>query len=38
MPVLSDLWFVFQALAIMEVVHGKDHTYVKELKREIRGE
>ncbi|KAG1927305.1 N-lysine methyltransferase SMYD2-B isoform X1 [Pimephales promelas] len=27
-----------KALAIMEVVHGKDHTYVKELKREIRGE
>ncbi|XP_059355133.1 N-lysine methyltransferase SMYD2-B [Carassius carassius] len=27
-----------KALAIMEVVHGKDHTYVTELKREIRGE
>uniref|UniRef100_A0A671MG31 [histone H3]-lysine(4) N-trimethyltransferase n=1 Tax=Sinocyclocheilus anshuiensis TaxID=1608454 RepID=A0A671MG31_9TELE len=27
-----------KALAIMEVVHGKDHTYVTELKQEIRGE
>lgn len=25
----------FQALAIMEVVHGKDHVYVKELQKEI---
>ncbi|XP_077075736.1 N-lysine methyltransferase SMYD2-B [Siphateles boraxobius] len=27
-----------KALAIMEVAHGRDHTYVKELKQEIRGE
>ncbi|XP_042633297.1 N-lysine methyltransferase SMYD2-B [Cyprinus carpio] len=27
-----------KALAIMEVVHGRDHTYVTELKQEIRGE
>ncbi|ROL50914.1 N-lysine methyltransferase SMYD2-B [Anabarilius grahami] len=27
-----------KALAIMEVVHGKDHTYVMELKQEILGE
>lgn len=26
-----------KALAIMEVVHGKDHTYVKEIKQEILG-
>lgn len=24
-----------QALAIMEVVHGKDHVYVKELQKQI---
>lgn len=27
-----------KALAIMEVVHGKDHPYVTELKREISGD
>ncbi|RXN18614.1 N-lysine methyltransferase SMYD2-B [Labeo rohita] len=27
-----------KALAIMEVVYGKDHAYVTELKQEIRGE
>lgn len=27
--------FCLQALAIMEVAHGKDHHYVAEVKREI---
>lgn len=40
-PLLCNKWFkmmfVFclQALAIMEVAHGKDHHYVAEVKREI---
>lgn len=27
--------FCFQAVAIMEMAHGKDHNYVAEVKREI---
>lgn len=31
----SNLFFCFQALAVMEVAHGKDHHYVAEVKHEI---
>lgn len=31
----SNLFFCLQALAVMEVAHGKDHHYVAEVKREI---
>lgn len=31
----KNCFFCLQALAVMEVAHGKDHQYVAEVKREI---
>lgn len=32
---LCEYFFFSQAIAIMEVAHGKDHPYISEIKKEL---